>query len=76
MPHKEKEFADQLSVKQRRVYCRKFNHEQRELALKYARGRGKDACYTPDEAVIKVMEETGMPLAVKGQREIDPDYSQ
>ncbi len=41
------------------------------MAIKYSRGRGKDSCFTPDEAVTKVMEETGMSLAVKGRSETD-----
>lgn len=71
LPPKEKEFAAQLSVRQRRVFCGRFNHVQRELAIKHAKGRGRDKCFTPDEAVTKVMEETGMPLAVKSRRETE-----
>jgi len=71
LPAKEQEFAKQLSLRQRRIFCGQFNHEQRQDALKYAMGRGKDSCYTPDEAVIKVMEETGMSLSVKGRKEIE-----
>lgn len=71
LPPKEQEFANQLSIKQRKIFCGQFNHEQRQVAIKYARGRGKDQCFTPDEAVRKVMEETGMSLAVKGRPEIE-----
>jgi len=39
--------------------------------MKYAAGAHQDACDTPDEAVIKVMEETGMSLAEKGRRRIE-----
>jgi len=69
LPKKEKEFAQQLSIRQRKIFCGKFNQKQRQIAIKYARGRGKDQCLTPDEAVRKVMEDTGMSLAVKGRPE-------
>lgn len=65
LPAKEREFAQQLTVQKRRIYCGRFNQSQRLEAIKYARGRGCDQCLTPDEAVIKVMEETGMSLAIK-----------
>ena len=71
LPEKEKEFSTQLSIRQRKIFCGKFNEKQRKMAIKYARGRGKDSCFTPDEAVTKVMEETGMSLAVKGRSETD-----
>jgi len=67
LPAREKKFAEQLTIRKRRIFCGRFNHEQRQAAIKYARGRGKDSCFTPDEAVVKVMEETGMSLAVKGR---------
>ncbi|NGX59285.1 MAG: hypothetical protein KR126chlam3_00433 [Chlamydiae bacterium] len=69
LPRKDQEFADQLSIRQKKIFCGKFNHEQRQIAIKYTRGRGQDQCYTPDEAVRRVMEETGMSLAVKGRPE-------
>lgn len=69
LPKKQREFAQHLSVKKRRIFCGRFNHLQRQLAIKYARGRGKDACSTPDEAVLKVLEETGMSLAIKRKEE-------
>ena len=71
LPAREKEFATQLSIRQRKIFCGKFNEKQRQMAIKYSRGRGKDSCFTPDEAVTKVMEETGMSLAVKGRSETD-----
>lgn len=67
LPSKEREFAEQLSIRQRRIFCGQFNQAQRLAAIKFARGRGQDKCYTPDEAVVKVMEETGMSLASKGK---------
>lgn len=67
LPAKEKEFAGQLSIKERKIFCGRFNNEQRQIAIKYTRGLGKDLCCTPDEAVKRVMEETGMSLAVKGR---------
>ncbi|NGX37280.1 MAG: hypothetical protein K1000chlam2_00434 [Chlamydiae bacterium] len=69
LPEREQEFAGQLSIRQRKVFCGQFNHSQRELAIKYAKGRGKDQCFTPNDAVGRVMEETGMSLAVKGRPE-------
>ena len=65
LPDKEKEFAQQLSVQKRRIYCGRFNQIQRLESIKYARGRGLDTCFTPDEAVTKVMEDSGMSLAIK-----------
>ncbi len=67
LPEKEKEFAIQLSLRQRKIFCGQFNHLQRDEAIKYARGRGQDKCYTPDEAVLKVMEESGMSLTLRGR---------
>lgn len=64
---RDKEFAEQLSARHRKIFCGRFNQEQRDEALKFARGIGKDKCWTPDEAVLKVMEETGMSLAFKGR---------
>ena len=69
LPAKEQAFAEMLSLRQRKIFCGRFNERQREIAMKYAKGRGKDRCYTPDDAVKKVMEETGMSLAVKGRYE-------
>lgn len=71
LPKKDQEFAEQLSLRHRKIFCGRFNAKQREMAVQYARGRGKDSCSTPDEAVTKVMEETGMSLAVKGKSETD-----
>lgn len=71
LPKKEQEFAGKLSLRMRKVFCGRFNHKQRQMAIKMARGRGHDRCLTPDEAVVRVMEETGMSLAVKGQSETD-----
>jgi len=67
LPKREQQFAEQLSIHKRRIFCGQFNIAQRQTAMKYARGLGKDACYTPDEAVVKVMEETGMSLAERGR---------
>jgi len=71
LPRKEQEFAEQLSIYKRRIFCGQFNPKQRKMAMKYAAGAHQDACDTPDEAVIKVMEETGMSLAEKGRRRIE-----
>lgn len=71
LPRKEREFAEQLSIKQRKIFAGRFSHAQRELTIRYARGRGKDSCLTPDEAVLRVMEETGMSLAVKGRPDVE-----
>lgn len=65
LPQKERKFAEKLSFQKRRIFCGRFNQSQRLEAIKYAKGRGQDACLTPDEAVVKVMEETGMSLAIK-----------
>ncbi len=69
LPAKEKSFAEQLSIRQRKIFCGQFNEEQRLAAIRYAKGRGKDECATPDEAVQRVMEETGMSLAERGRHE-------
>lgn len=71
LPFKEKEFADLLSLRQRKIFCGQFNHKQREVAIKYAKGRGQDKCYTPDEAVLKVMEESGMSLTLRGRPQVE-----
>lgn len=62
--YKEKEFAEKLSIRQRKIFCRQFTHNQRQAAISYAKGN-VESCYSPDEAVFKVMEETGMSLAMK-----------
>lgn len=69
LPARDKEFAEKLSVRHRKIFCGQFNQIQRDEAIKYARGLGQDKCCTPDEAVLKVMEETGMSLAHKGRPE-------
>ncbi len=71
LPKRDQEFANQLSIRQRKIFCGRFNQAQRDSALKYARGRGMDKCCTPDESVVKVMEETGMSLAVKRRKEAE-----
>lgn len=68
LPPREKKFAEQLSTRKRRIFCGQFNHDQRQATMRYAIGHGKDVCYTPDEAVLKVMEESGMSLAYKGRK--------
>ncbi|NGX39846.1 MAG: hypothetical protein KR126chlam1_01180 [Chlamydiae bacterium] len=70
LPGPERTFARQLSVRQRRIFCRQFSASQREIAIQYATGEWKDSCLTPDEAVLKVMEETGMSLAAKGRKDL------
>lgn len=69
LPHSEQQFAGQLSIRQRKIFCGQFNHDQRKTAISYAKGRNQDQCCTPDEAVRRVMEESGMSLAVKGRPE-------
>lgn len=69
LPSKEKEFASKLTLEKKKIFCGRFNYEQRRLAMKYAIGRRQDHCLTPDEAVVRVMEETGMSLAVKSRRQ-------
>ncbi len=71
LPAREKRFSEELSIRQRRIFCGRFNHTQREMTINYAKGRGKQSCFTPDEAVFKVMEETGMSITVKSQRELE-----
>lgn len=69
LPSIEKEFASQLSIRQRKIFCGQFNQTQRQMAIKYASNRNKDMSCTPDEAVKRVMEESGMSLAIKGRPE-------
>ncbi|MBS0629644.1 MAG: hypothetical protein JSS30_05405 [Verrucomicrobia bacterium] len=64
---RDKEFAERLSARHRRIFCGQFNQTQRDETVKYARGVGQDKCCTPDEAVLKVMEDMGMSLAFKGR---------
>ena len=66
LPLSEKEFSEQLSIKLRKIFCGQFNPTQRELAIKYAE-EIQEGMLTPDDAVIKVMEETGMSLSLKGR---------
>ena len=71
LPAKDKEFASKLTIEKRKIFCGRFNYKQRDMAMKYAIGRRQDQCLTPDEAVIRVMEETGMSLAVKSRRQCE-----
>lgn len=71
LPQAEQEFAQQLSVYKRRIFCGQFNAKQRQMAMRYAAGVHSDSCATPDEAVLKVMSETGMSLVEKGRRRLD-----
>lgn len=64
---RDQEFAEQLSGRHRRIFCGQFNQTQRDESIKFARGVGQDKCCTPDEAVLRVMEKTGMSLAFKGR---------
>lgn len=59
---KEQEFADKLSAPKRRVFCWRFSHTQRQAAM-------HKGDVPPDQAVILVMEETGMSLAVKSRKQ-------
>lgn len=67
LSNRDKEFAEGLSLRHRKIFCGQFSQIQRDETIKYARGLGQDKCCTPDEAVLKVMEETGMSLALKGR---------
>lgn len=62
---KDQEFSQKLSRRQRKIFCGQFSQSQREKALRYVVQGAKD----PDEAVIRVMEETGMPLATKRRQD-------
>lgn len=61
---REKEFAENLSVKHRRIFCGQFNKKQRDLTIQYSKMRGIKGC-SPNDAVIKVMHETGMHITHK-----------
>lgn len=62
---RDQEFAKQLSRRHKKIFCGQFNQAQREKAVRYAIQGVKK----PDEAVMRVMEETGMPLATKRKSE-------
>lgn len=76
LSYRDKEFAHQLSVRHRKIFCGQFSQAQRDAAIKYARGIGQDKCCTPEEAVLKVMEETGMSLAYKGKYRSTEEHSE
>lgn len=61
----EQDFAAKLSVSKRKIFCGKFSDAQRRAAMRRA------SQSSPDEAIVKVMEETGMPLAVKSRKEAE-----
>ncbi len=61
---KEQEFASYLSVSKRRIFCGRFSNAQRQAAMRHA-----DNKICPEEAVVHVMQETGMSLAVKSRRQ-------
>lgn len=62
---KDQEFSQKLSRQQRKIFCGQFSQSQREKAIRYVVQEAKN----PDEAVIRVMEETGMPLVTKRRQE-------
>lgn len=64
LPAKEQEFAAKLSVSKRKIFCGKFTDSQRQAAMRYSEQSSED------RAVVKVMQETGMSLAVKSKKEI------
>ncbi len=68
LPAQEQEFANQLSIVKRKVFCGKFSNAQRQAAMKYA-----EEHISPEEAVVRVMQETGMPLAVKSRRQCEKE---
>lgn len=65
LSEKDQEFSQKLSRQQRKIFCGQFSQSQREKAIRYVVQEAKN----PDEAVIRVMEETGMPLATKRRQE-------
>ena len=66
LPVQEQEFANHLSIIKRKIFCGKFSEAQRQTAMQYARGS-----LSPEEAVVRVMQETGMSLAVKSRRQCE-----
>lgn len=69
LPDKERKFAQLLTIQKRRIYCGRFNQLQRLNAIKYTYNKECDVRLTPDEAVLKVMEESGMPVSAKRREE-------
>ena len=67
LPENEKKFAQLLGVHYRRVYCGNFSQSQRLSAIKYSSSRSHDTMLSPNEAVVKVMEESGLPLTSLGK---------
>lgn len=68
LPVEEQEFANQLSIVKRKIFCGKFSNAQRQTAMEYAKEE-----LSPEEAVVRVMQETGMSLAVKSRRQCEKD---
>lgn len=64
LSEREQTFAQQLSVHKRRVFCGKFSSSQRIAAMQYTQRN-----LSADEAVVRVMDETGMSLAVKTRKQ-------
>ena len=64
LPLEEREFAQSLSLKYRRIFCGRFNAEQRKAAITLALSE-----ISPDAAVLLVMEEIGLGLSVKKRAE-------
>ena len=78
LSQEEKEFAEQLTVHNRKFFCGRFNAEQRRTAMDYSENgipltQSQAYLLTPDEAVQRVKEESGMPMSVKRQRECEEE---
>lgn len=65
LPAKEREFASSLSVAKRKIFCGRFSPAQRSMAMRYANE------LSPDTAIVRVMEETGMSLSVKHRKQAE-----
>lgn len=70
LPEKEQEFASKLSISKRKIFCGKFSPAQRQAAMRHADG------VSPDRSVVKVMQETGMSLAVKSKKEVTKNLNE
>lgn len=65
----ERAFAEELSVSKRKIFCGQFSAMQRQAAMREAAAED----LSPEEAVVQVMEETGLSLAVKSKRQCGVD---
>lgn len=78
LSEQQREFAEQLCLQNRKYFCGRFNDVQRQTAMRYAEegitlAQSQIYLLSPDDAVQRVREESGMSMAVKRQRECEEE---